>query len=197
MSVFDGGTMLRMSGRRKLEALSFAIASVLLLYLATASVTYAQGERAHVPEWWAFYSEAQARWDAHKVVMPEYPEEAVRQGIAGIVEIIIGTDKYGRVAKIKIQPGVDPLLTRAVVKAVKQWTFNPHPAPDGSNRYMISRLTFSFVINFGENRVEMYTPAAGERSIGERLNDTSGKEPREWEKWEQAWARPPDPPRER
>ena len=187
-----------MLGNRKLKALSFAIAPVLLLYLATAPMTYAQENRVRVREWWALYSEAQARWDAHKTVMPEYPEEAIRQGIAGVVEVKIGTDKYGRVAKIKIQPGVDPLLTKAVVKAVKQWTFNPHPAPDGSNRYHLSRLTFNFFINYGEGQIEMYTPPPGEKPIGERINDTdSVKELTEWDKWEQVWERPADPPTER
>ena len=175
----------------------FAIGLVLLLYMATASLTYAQ-RRERTRDWHGNYAEIIARYEAHKTVMPEYPEEAVRQGLAGVVEAKIGIDKYGRVAKIKIQPGVDPLLTKAVVKAAKQWTFMPRPAEDGSDRLMISRLTFNFLINFGEGQVEMYTDAPGERPIGEGINGAiSVKELTEWEKWEQVWVRPPDRPKEK
>lgn len=186
-----------MFGNRKHTALPFAIAAVLLLYLATASSTYAQ-RRERTRDWHGNYAEITARYEAHKTVMPEYPEEAIRQGLAGVVEAKIGIDKYGRVAKIKIQPGIDPLLTKAVVKAAKQWTFMPRPAEDGSDRLMISRLTFNFLLNYGESRVEMYTDAPGERPIGEGINGSiSVKELTEWEKWEQVWERPADPPKEK
>jgi TonB family protein len=197
MTVFNGGAMVMMSGNRKLKPLPITMVLVLLLYMATASVTYAQ-HRERKRDWHGVYAEIIARSEAHKTVMPEYPGEAVRRGLAGVVEAKIGIDKYGRVGKIKIQPGVDPLLTKAVVKAVKQWTFMPRPAEDGSDRYMISRLTFNFLINYGEGQVEMYTDAPGERPIGEGINGAiSAKELTEWGKWEQVWERPADPRKEK
>jgi TonB family protein len=195
MSLFNAHNMVKVCAKKS-GTLILTVTPFLLLYIAVAPCAYAQ-HRERVPEWWALYTEAQARWDAHNTVMPEYPEEAVRQRLAGVVQIKIAKDKYGRVAKIKIQPGVDLLLTKAIVKAVKQWTFKPRPDPKGSDRYFLSRLTFSFFISYGEGHVEMYTPPPGEEKIGERLNDAdSNKELREWKEWEQVWERPADPPRE-
>lgn len=182
-----------MSVDRKLKALCLAVTPFLLLYIVAASASQAQqGERS--PEWWALYTEAQARWDAVTTVMPEYPEDAVRQGISGVMQVKIAKDKQGKVAKIKIQPGVDPLMKKALVNAVKQWVFYPRPDPEGSDRYHLSRLTFRFFIAYGEGHVEMHIPLPGE----ERLNDAdSGKEVSEWNKWEQVWERSDDSQREK
>lgn len=185
-----------MSVNRKIAALFLALAPFLLLYIA-APVAHAQ-QRERLPEWWGLYTEAQARWDAITTVMPEYPKKAIQQGITGVVQVKIANDKQGRVAKIKIQPRVDPLLTKAVVNAVKQWMFKPQPDPKGSDRYHLSRLTFKFFITYGEGHVEMYTSPPGEERIGERLNDAdSAKEVSEWNEWEQVWERSDDRPREK
>lgn len=154
-----------MSTRKKLRAFSSIIMPFLLLNIVAMPVAHMQ-QSERVPEWWALYTEAQARWDALHTVMPEYPKAAVEQRITGVVQVKIANDKQGKVAKIKIQPGTDLLLKKAVVNAVRQWDFKPHPDPKGSDRYHLSRLTFSFFITYGEGHVEMYTPPPD----AERLN---------------------------
>jgi protein TonB len=55
---------------------------------------------------------------------PEYPKLARQMGIKGNVEVLatIGTD--GRVKSVKVEKG-HPLLVKAAVDAVMQWTYRP------------------------------------------------------------------------
>jgi len=60
-------------------------------------------------------------------VKPVYPEEALKQGIQGLVLVEATTDEKGNVVAVKVLPGKNPqpLLEEAAVTAVKQWKFAP------------------------------------------------------------------------
>lgn len=155
-----------------------------LTSLATPLMCLAQNESgkdsALLPESWARESAANA-------VMPVYPDEAAREGIAGVVRIRFVTNPAGEVATIKVQPGTEPLLRKAVIDAVKQWKFEPWPGIDGAAKPVRSRLAFYFIIRKGEPRVEMYDP--GRRAPICLACSNSYKEMIEWDDWEVAWSK--------
>lgn len=59
-----------------------------------------------------------------KKVNPEYPEDALKEGIQGKVVIEATTDKQGIVVEAKVIDG-HPLLNKAALKALKQWQYEP------------------------------------------------------------------------
>ena len=59
-----------------------------------------------------------------KAVPPEYPREAARAGLQGVVVLECSIDPQGKVAEAKVVSGVPP-LTDAALKAVKQWRYTP------------------------------------------------------------------------
>jgi TonB family protein len=60
-----------------------------------------------------------------KQVTPEYPEAARREGVQGVVILVITVDEEGNVEEIKIARKVHPLLDEAAIAAVKQWKYSP------------------------------------------------------------------------
>ena len=60
-----------------------------------------------------------------KKVKPKYPEEALKKEISGKVILECTTDIYGRVKKVEAKEG-RPLLSKAAMKAVKQWVYEPY-----------------------------------------------------------------------
>lgn len=77
-----------------------------------------------------------------KKVNPEYPEDAVKQGIQGKVVIEATTDKKGIVVEAKVIDG-HPLLNKAALKALKQWEYEPYII-DGEKK----AVKFTVVMNF-------------------------------------------------
>ena len=57
-------------------------------------------------------------------VEPVYSEEAQKAGAQGIVIVTVTTDVQGRVVDAKVIKSI-PLLDAAVVKAVRQWVYEP------------------------------------------------------------------------
>jgi len=57
-------------------------------------------------------------------VKPQYPDEARREGVEGIVWLELSIDKDGRVEDIHVIEG-HPLLAQASVDAVRQWRYAP------------------------------------------------------------------------
>lgn len=133
--------------------------------------------------------ESWARKSSVNAVMPIYPEEASRRGIAGVVRIRIETNPEGEVIRLKVKPDTDLLLRKAVVDAVKQWKFNPVLGVDRLEVPVFSRLAFHFIIKKGEPHVEMYDP--GPRPPGNicLACSNSYKEMIEWKEWEEAWSK--------
>jgi len=75
-------------------------------------------------------------------VEPEYPEEARQKGIEGPVVVNLDIGRDGRVLEAKVVSG-PPLLTQAVMDAVKQWVFKPHSV-NGELIPMQTRITLTF-----------------------------------------------------
>ncbi len=79
------------------------------------------------------------------MVNPEYPKEAAKLGLQGMVKIEATIDEKGNVAEARVLPAEkpQPLLEEAALKAVKQWKFEPF-IKDGK----VVRLTFSLNVKF-------------------------------------------------
>jgi TonB family protein len=139
-----------------------------------------QKDSALLPESWA-------RKSAVNAVMPTYPEEAVRQGVSGVVRIRFETNPAGEVVTIKVKPGTDSLLRKAVIDSVKQWKFKHSRGIDRLEVPVFSRLAFHFILRKGEPRVEMYDPGPhpGDHSCMGCSN--SYREMLEWEEWDEVW----------
>jgi TonB family protein len=75
-------------------------------------------------------------------VNPEYPEDALKQGIQGKVVIEATTDKQGIVVEAKVIDG-HPLLNKAALKALKQWKYEPYII-DGEKK----AVKFTVVMDF-------------------------------------------------
>ncbi len=60
-----------------------------------------------------------------KKVDPIFPEEARKEGISGVVILIVRTDEHGDIVGVKISKSPHELLSKAAVEAVKQWKYEP------------------------------------------------------------------------
>lgn len=58
-------------------------------------------------------------------VNPVYPEEALKKGVQGIVELEATADVYGRVAECRVLSGPQ-LLREASIDAVRSWVYEPY-----------------------------------------------------------------------
>ncbi len=56
--------------------------------------------------------------------LPEYPEEARAAGVEGMVILRLVIGQTGKIEKIQVLRGEEPLLT-AAIKAVKKWKYRP------------------------------------------------------------------------
>lgn len=77
-----------------------------------------------------------------KKAKPEYPEDALKQGIQGKVVIEATTDKIGKVVEAKVLDG-HPLLNKAALKAISQWEYEPYII-DGEKK----AVRFTVIISF-------------------------------------------------
>jgi len=59
------------------------------------------------------------------VTPPEYPEEAKKAGIEGMVYLRIAIDTAGKVVDVKVAKGVHKLLDSAAVAVASTWTYYP------------------------------------------------------------------------
>jgi TonB family protein len=59
-------------------------------------------------------------------VEPEYPEEAVRKQLEGMVFLEVVVDEKGNVTAVRVTGGKHKILKEAAVKAVKQWKYRPY-----------------------------------------------------------------------
>ncbi|MGH9905655.1 MAG: energy transducer TonB [Pyrinomonadaceae bacterium] len=155
-----------------------AVSLVALVLMPIAIVGQVQKD-----EWAGGQPEYLARKAAIKKVIPTYPEEALRLGISGRVEVKIAISEEGRVLRIKVRPRTDRLLKAAIANAVKQWKFKPRPDHDGLGRPILSRLTFNFVS--AEGRVELYIPGPGAPDTHHLGYHNFTKDRREWREWEE------------
>lgn len=101
------------------------------------------------------------------------------------METAIGLNNDGRVIKVRVPHGLDPLLRKAAVAAVKQWKFLEFVNKLGPGEFRTFRLTFHFIIEEGAARVELYNPPR-DRPAHARMRGASGRNRTEWMAWEDA-----------
>jgi TonB family protein len=100
-----------------------------------------------------FSSECGFRVNATHKMMPEFPEEALKAGVQGIVILSLYHDGEGSAAKIKVVESPHRVLTEAAIKAVKQWKWRKFKN-GGIDRPILSKLSFKFIIEGEVGRVE-------------------------------------------
>jgi TonB family protein len=63
-----------------------------------------------------------------KLVRPEYPIEAVREGIEGLIKLEVRVDSLGKVQSVRTMesPAPNALLEAASVRAMRLWEFKPY-----------------------------------------------------------------------
>jgi TonB family protein len=86
--------------------------------------------------------------------LPVYPDDLVRQGVAGQGRYRISIDEKGAVKGVKVIAPLHPFLDDAALKAIRQWTFEP--VVKGLKAVGVS---FDWTIEFDPSR----WPGLGER----------------------------------
>jgi TonB family protein len=153
---------------------------LILILAATTTSSVAQDDSIY-----AFLPESYIRESAVKTVMPEYPDQAVRNGISGVVQLKLQIGSDGDVLKIKVSRKSDALLKKAAAEAARKWKFRPFQDSQGSDRSSLGRLTFLFAIRNGEAVVELYDPGMDAPDHQRLGYYDSIKELREWKEWEE------------
>jgi TonB family protein len=87
-----------------------------------------------------------------KKVNPEYPKDALKEGIQGKVVIEATTDKKGIVVEAKVIDG-HPLLNKAALKALKQWEYEPYII-DGEKKSVKFTVIMNFHLDVKEKKSE-------------------------------------------
>ncbi len=80
-------------------------------------------------------------------VAPQYPPEAGRQRIEGMVVLMAVIGKDGAVQDVQVLSGL-PLLAQAAIDAVKQWRYKPYLL-NGEPVEIDSRITINFTLARG------------------------------------------------
>jgi hypothetical protein len=167
--------------QRRVSGLLFALlfAFLSLMFHATVEAQEKPTRRGH-----GYITELRIREWATAIVMPSFPEGLLEDKSRVVIKAKIEITAEGNVIRAAVQPGQYPLIREAVFKAVKQWTFKPtvtsYAFPDST---WISRLTFVYVMENGEGRVEMYTPPR-EAAPFDRLDGMyPPTELKEWQEW--------------
>lgn len=68
---------------------------------------------------------AAERPQPRSIILPTYPEELIRRGVAGKARFRISIDETGAVRNVRVMTPVHPYLDDAACRAIKQWTFEP------------------------------------------------------------------------
>jgi protein TonB len=78
-------------------------------------------------------------------VAPQYPPEAGRARIEGIVVLMAAIGKDGSVQDVQVESGL-PILAQAAIDAVRQWRYKPYMI-DGEPVEVDSRITINFTLS--------------------------------------------------
>jgi len=79
-------------------------------------------------------------------VAPNYPEEAKKDKIQGIVVLDLVVELDGKVSNIRALQDPDSRLTAAAIEAVRQWQFLPARNKDGKPVRVLTTLTITFAL---------------------------------------------------
>jgi TonB family protein len=84
-------------------------------------------------------------------VDPAYPQETVKAGMHGLVELQIRLNKTGDLKNVQLVSG-DPALASSAIEAVKQWHYKPYLL-NGEPIEVTTKVTLSYEISSGEGVV--------------------------------------------
>ena len=101
----------------------------------------------------ALYPEKHQREVVIKRVMPEYPDEALRNGAQGIVVIAVVFDAEGQLSKAEVLEAPHPSIKKATLDALRFWRTGRYGDESGPQP-MAGWLSFSFEIENGQGRVD-------------------------------------------
>ncbi len=167
-----------------LRRLSFALLFLPLISTLTPPGT-AQERARDDPHQTDYTSEFIGRSWAIEQVLPAYPPEALARDLQGVVEVFVGITDEGKVLKVRVPPGRDPLLQQAAVAAARQWRFREWVNKMEPGGYCVFRLTFNFIIEEGAGRVELYNPPY-DTPQHRRMRGASYRDVKEWLAWADA-----------
>jgi TonB family protein len=79
--------------------------------------------------------------------LPVYPEDLIRQGIAGRGRYRVSIDQKGKVRNVTVKTSMHPFLDDAAVQAIRTWTFEPV-----SKGLVAVAVSFDWTIDFDPAR---------------------------------------------
>ena len=85
------------------------------------------------------------------LTFPSYPDDAQKQGIEGVVEVLATIDEKGEIESAVIFRSVHPLLDQAALDAIKTWRFAP-ASFQGKPAKFPFRQRFPFVLTRAPKR---------------------------------------------
>ncbi|PYS23711.1 MAG: hypothetical protein DMF72_08595 [Acidobacteria bacterium] len=108
-----------------------------------------------------YVTELTLRHQAITTVMPLYPEEAIKAEAQGLVDVAVLFDENGDFRRMKVLESPHPAISKAVEKALKQWTVRVgYDSPYRETRLPVrtfGELRFHFVIKDEVATVEIAT----------------------------------------
>ena len=115
----------------------------LLPALAQSTGLHSQGVRTRK------ISESGLRRLANKVVLPEFPRDAIRARKAGVAVAFLDINERGAVVKVETLEAPSPSIGAALSRALSHWSFTPPLAEDIPMK-MHGKLTFYFLFQNGK-----------------------------------------------
>ncbi len=80
-----------------------------------------------------------------KTPPPDYPVELRRQGISGLVAVVIVIDEDGKVIEAEVSKSSDPGFEESALAAVRKWRFKPAKVEGAAVKV---RVTLPMKFNF-------------------------------------------------
>jgi TonB family protein len=98
-------------------------------------------------------SEKTLRKMATFAVTPDYPKEAKKRKVQGVVVSQIEVDEKGDVNKVNVLEAPNPIIKKAVTEALAKWKFKTNTI-NGEPIRVVGKLTFYYVLANGKATVE-------------------------------------------
>jgi len=89
---------------------------------------------------------------AVKVVLPEYPLDAIKKHQTGVAVALVYTDDKLNVSRVDILQAPSPVIANAVRDAVSKWKFRAMSSATARQK-LIGKLTFYFLRYKGKYQV--------------------------------------------
>jgi TonB family protein len=108
-----------------------------------------------------------------KSVAPEYPIDALRVGLEGVVVLDATIDTEGRVGKAEVVSGPGP-FRKSAVATLKQWRFTPTVC-GGEAVPIIMMVTFDFRIEVGKRTLYLEHLLSALRNDDEEIREAAAR----------------------